>query len=42
MALADEGWARAWDQPQKVPYAFKGDNWVGYDDEESFKLKVRV
>nr|XP_019591024.1 PREDICTED: chitotriosidase-1 [Rhinolophus sinicus] len=25
---------------QKVPYAYKGDQWVGFDDVESFKSKV--
>ncbi|XP_054441527.1 chitotriosidase-1 [Pteronotus mesoamericanus] len=27
-------------QDQKVPYAFRGDQWVGFDDTESFKTKV--
>lgn len=28
-------------QDQRVPYAYKGDQWVGFDDVESFKAKVR-
>lgn len=35
------GATQAWDAPQDVPYAYKGNEWVGYDNEESFKIKVR-
>uniref|UniRef100_UPI00398EC834 acidic mammalian chitinase-like n=1 Tax=Pristiophorus japonicus TaxID=55135 RepID=UPI00398EC834 len=28
-------------EDQKVPYAFKGNQWVGYDDRQSFTLKAQ-
>lgn len=34
------GATKAWIEEQKVPYAFKEGEWVGYDNEESFQLKV--
>ena len=34
------GAQRYWIQSQQVPYAVKGDQWVGYDDEQSIALKV--
>ncbi|XP_066480749.1 chitotriosidase-1-like [Tiliqua scincoides] len=34
------GATKSWIEAQKVPYAFKNRDWVGYDDEESFKLKA--
>jgi chitinase len=37
-----DNWNREWNDEQKVPYAFKDDQWVGYDDTESIKLKVNI
>ncbi|OWK52981.1 Acidic mammalian chitinase [Lonchura striata] len=34
------GATQAWDAPQYVPYAYKGSEWVGYDNVRSFGLKV--
>lgn len=34
------GASKGWIKEQKVPYAFKNRDWVGYDDEESCKLKA--
>lgn len=28
-------------EDQMVPYATKGNEWVGYDNRESFEIKVR-
>lgn len=29
-----------WEAAQEVPYAYKGNEWLGYDDTKSFKIKV--
>nr|XP_022901760.1 acidic mammalian chitinase-like [Onthophagus taurus] len=34
------GWTVVWDNKQKVPYAYKGNQWVGYDNPRSVALKV--
>ncbi|KAM6370372.1 acidic mammalian chitinase-like isoform 2-T2 [Pluvialis apricaria] len=36
----DSGATQAWDTPQDVPYAYKGSEWVGYDNIKSFNIKV--
>ena len=38
--LMKEGWTKEWNDEQKIPYAFKDDQWVGFDDTQSIKLKV--
>jgi chitinase len=38
--LAEGGWQRAWSEEQRVPYAFKHNEWISYDDAESMKIKV--
>ncbi|XP_050100084.1 acidic mammalian chitinase-like [Anopheles aquasalis] len=35
------GWTRAWDHTQKVPYAYCGDQWMSYDDSESIADKCK-
>ncbi|NXP26614.1 CHIA chitinase, partial [Scytalopus superciliaris] len=39
-SLLSSGATQAWDEPQDVPYAYKGNEWVGYDNMKSFSLKV--
>lgn len=34
-------WPRTWSNQQQVPYAVKDDQWVGYDDVDSVKIKAR-
>lgn len=31
-----------WQDEHKVPYAYKGDQWVGYDDIRSIEIKVTI
>lgn len=38
--LKSQNWTRAWSREHQVPYAYKQSQWVGYDDEESIKVKV--
>lgn len=37
--LTVERWNQCWDANQKVPFAYGGNQWVGYDNEESVSLK---
>ncbi|GAB5575365.1 chitotriosidase-1 isoform X3 [Prionailurus iriomotensis] len=35
------GATQAWDTPQDVPYAYQGNQWVGYDNVKSFDIKAQ-
>ncbi|XP_055681663.1 chitinase-3-like protein 1 [Lutzomyia longipalpis] len=35
-----EQWEEHWDDEQLVPYATRGDQWIGYDNEESLRIKA--
>uniref|UniRef100_A0A2K5KY86 Acidic mammalian chitinase n=1 Tax=Cercocebus atys TaxID=9531 RepID=A0A2K5KY86_CERAT len=35
------GATQEWDGPQKVPYAYQGNVWVGYDNVNSFNIKTQ-
>lgn len=39
--LLRSGATLVWDNEQMVPYAYKDDQWVGFDDQRSLKLKVQ-
>ena len=34
------GWSKKFDDVGKCPYAYKDDQWVGYEDEESLQYKM--
>ncbi|KAF4802793.1 Chitinase-like protein 4 [Turdus rufiventris] len=39
-SFLSSGATQAWDAPEDVPYAYKGSEWIGYDNTKSFGLKV--
>lgn len=34
------GWTEVWNEEQQVPYAYKDDLWVSYDNPRSIQLKI--
>ncbi|XP_033739243.1 LOW QUALITY PROTEIN: uncharacterized protein LOC117326594 [Pecten maximus] len=38
--VENKGWTRVWDNEHQIPFAFSGNQWVGYDDVESFTVKA--
>ncbi|XP_017092569.2 chitinase-3-like protein 1 [Drosophila bipectinata] len=39
--MQEEDWTQAWESEQKVPYAYKQRQWVGYEDVRSLSLKAQ-
>uniref|UniRef100_A0A8C5ZCS9 Acidic mammalian chitinase n=2 Tax=Marmota marmota marmota TaxID=9994 RepID=A0A8C5ZCS9_MARMA len=35
------GATQEWDAPQEVPYAYQGNDWIGYDNIKSFNIKAQ-
>lgn len=40
--VTEQGWIQVFDPHQKVYYAYKDNQWVGYDNRHSLAIKVRV
>jgi chitinase len=40
--LHEDNTTLVWDNEQQVPFAYRDDQWVGFDDERSLKTKVCV
>ncbi|KAL1130578.1 hypothetical protein AAG570_011824, partial [Ranatra chinensis] len=38
--LHEDNTTLVWDNEQQVPFAYRGDQWVGFDDERSLKTKM--
>ncbi|KAG8182779.1 hypothetical protein JTE90_018653 [Oedothorax gibbosus] len=38
--LTKDGWASVWEPDSQTPYAYKGDQWVSYDDQRSLHAKI--
>ncbi|GAB1597576.1 chitinase-like protein 3 [Argonauta hians] len=39
--IREQGWKSTWIDDQEVPYAYGGDQWVGYENTASVKIKAR-
>jgi chitinase len=38
--IKGNGWTEAYDENAQCPFAYKGDQWVGYDNVKSIQLKT--
>ena len=40
--ICEGQWTEHWNDPQQVPYATNGNQWVGYDNVRSITIKVCI
>jgi len=40
--ISDPEWTKKYDDAAQVPYAYNSEQWVGYDNEQSIKVKVNI
>lgn len=40
--LQEDNTTLVWDNEQQVPFAYREDQWVGFDDERSLRTKVKL
>lgn len=38
----ETGWTSVRDPVYQAPYAYRNNQWIGYDDQQSLTLKVRL
>lgn len=41
ICVLEDGWTTVFDEEQRVPYTYKGYEWIGYDDPQSIAEKVQ-
>ncbi len=40
--ITDPEWTKKYDDAAQVPYAYNSEQWIGYDNEQSVKVKVNI
>lgn len=40
--ICENNWQTVFDDESKSPYAFQGDQWIGYDNVESIEIKMKL
>lgn len=38
--MADDGWVKRYDPVGEVPFTHKANQWIGYEDVDSIKIKM--
>jgi len=40
--VSDPEWTKKYDDAAQVPYAYNSEQWIGYDNDQSIKIKVNI